>query len=63
MINNNLGLSWSITAAPEVPYEIQNVRKLRWDSYLQWLNELQDKYWYNVIWQRAYRNNNSYRTY
>lgn len=63
MINNNLGLSWSITAAPEVPYEIQNVRKLRWDSYLQWLNELQNKYWYNVIWQRAYRNNNSYRTY
>ena len=63
MINNNLGLSWSITATPEVPYEIQNVRKLRWDSYLQWLNELQNKYWYNVIWQRAYRNNNSYRTY
>lgn len=63
IVNTNLWLSWNISAAPAVPYEIQNVRWLRWDAYLQWLNNLQNNYWYNVIGQRAYRNGNSYRTY
>lgn len=66
---NMLRINWvntqkaTISPAPTIPYEIQNVRNLRWDDYLQWLKNLEDNYWYNVIWQRAYRNWNSYRTY
>ena len=66
---NMLRINWvntqkaTISPAPAVPYEIQNVRNLRWNDYLQWLKNLEDNYWYNVIWQRAYRNWNSYRTY
>ena len=66
---NMLRMNWvnvqpaTISPAPAVPYEIQNVRNLRWNDYLQWLKDLENNYWYNVIWQRAYRNWNSYRTY
>lgn len=66
---NMLRINWvntqqaTISPAPTVPYEIQNVRNLRWNDYLQWLKNLEDNYWYNVIWQRAYRNWESYRTY
>ena len=66
---NILRINWvntqqaTISPAPTVPYEIQNVRNLRWNDYLQWLKNLEDNYWYNVIWQRAYRNWESYRTY
>lgn len=66
---NMLRINWvntqqaTISPAPTIPYEIQNVRNLRWNDYLQWLRNLEDNYWYNVIWQRAYRNWESYRTY
>lgn len=66
---NMLRINWvntqqaTISPAPTIPYEIQNVRNLRWNDYLQWLKNLEDNYWYNVIWQRAYRNWESYRTY
>lgn len=66
---NMLRINWvntqqaTISPAPTVPYEIQNVRNLRWNDYLQWLKNLENNYWYNVIWQRAYRNWESYRTY
>lgn len=63
IINTNSWIRWTISQAPAIPYEIQNVRNLRWNEYLQWLNDLQNNYWYNVIWQRAYRNWQSYRTY
>ncbi len=63
IITNSEWIYWTLSSAPAVPYEIQNVRKLRWNDYLQWLKNLEDNYWYNVIWQRAYRNWNSYRTY
>ena len=66
---NMLRINWvntqqaTISPAPTIPYEIQNVRNLRWNDYLQWLKNLENNYWYNVIWQRAYRNWESYRTY
>lgn len=63
IITNSEWIYWTLSPAPAIPYEIQNVRNLRWNDYLQWLKDLENNYWYNVIWQRAYRNWNSYRTY
>lgn len=39
-----------------VPVEIQNVRKLRWNDYLKWMQDLEKYWWYTVVGQNAYKN-------
>lgn len=52
---------WNVDNKYWVPPEIQEVRWLRWNEYLQWLNNLENQ-WYTVIWQTAYKDWNSYKT-
>lgn len=56
IITNNEWIYWTLSPAPSVPQEIQNVQRARGRDYLRWMKDLENNYWYRVFNQKAYDN-------
>lgn len=56
IITNNEWIYWTLSPAPSVPQEIQNVQRARGRDYLRWMRDLENNYWYRVFNQKAYDN-------